>query len=140
MTATILQVKGVGNETVVAETSKGNTAIVSSIMPESDSDAFFHSMADSLPEEIQSRVFFDAVDTVKTLQDCVERAKVEVGLSPKNAGDLVVLGRGSQGTSHDGSDVSKGEIDQVLSPMSSAMISGNVKASILVIQAAREVI
>ncbi len=140
VTATILQVKGVGNETVVAETSKGNTAIVSSIMPESDSDAFFHSMADSLPEEIQSRVFFDAVDTVKTLQDCVERAKVEVGLSPKNAGDLVVLGRGSQGTSHDGSDVSKGEIDQVLSPMSSAMISGNVKASILVIQAAREVI
>ena len=140
VTATILQLKGVGNEAVVAEVSKGKTAVVSSVVPESDSDAFFHSMADSLPEEIQSRVFFDTVDTVRTLQDCVERAKVEVGLSPKNAGDLVVLGRGSQGTSHDISDVSKGEIDQVLSPMSSAMISGNVKASILVIQAAREVI
>ena len=139
VTATILHVKGPVMETTEDGISKGNATIVTSVVPESDSDTFFHSMADSLPEEMQSRVVFDTVDTFNTSHECVERAKTEVGLSPKNAGDLVVLGRGQRGSSQDGMDVSKGEIDQSLSYTSSAMISGNVKASILIIQAARNV-
>ena len=137
VTATIMQVKGSGNETTAAETMKSNTTAVS-IVPERDSDAFFHSMADSLPEEMQSRVVFDTVDTVNTWEECVERAKAEVGLSPKNAGDLVVLGRGQRGTLHE-SDASKGEVEHSLSGMSKALISSNLQASILVIQAGRKV-
>ena len=139
VTATILHVKGLGNETMVTGIAKSDAKIISSVVPDSDSDAFFHSMADSLPDELQSRVVFDTIDTLHTARDCVERAKAEVGLSPKNAGDLVVLGRGQRGTSQDGAEASKGEIDHSLSVMSSAMISGNVKASILVIQAANKV-
>lgn len=139
VTATILHVKGPANETVVAGTAKSNATIVTSVVPESDSDTFFHSMADSLPEEMHSRVVFDWVETLNTSHECVERAKAEVGLSPRNAGDLVVLGRGHRGTSYEGSDVAKGEVDQSLSYMSKAMISSDVKASVLVIQAARKV-
>ena len=132
VTATIVHVKGPAVESTPAGTMKGDTT-------DSDSEAFFHSMTDSLPAEMQSRVVFDTVDTMDILKECVERAKAEVGLSPKNAGDLMVLGRGHRGIWHDGSDVSKGEVDQSLSPMSKAVISNNVKASILVIQAARKV-
>ena len=137
VTATIVQFKGVGNETTAAGTMKGNATAVS-VVPESDSDAFFHSMADSLPGEMQSRVVFDTVDTANTSDECVERAKAEVGLSPKNAGDLVVVGRGHRGTLQE-SDASKGEVEHSLSWMSKALISSNLKASILVIQAARKV-
>ena len=139
VTATIVHVKGPAVESASAGTMKGDTRVVTSAVPESDSEAFFHSITDSLPAEMQSRVVFDTVDTMDISKECVERAKAEVGLSPKNAGDLVVLGRGHRGTAHDESDVSKGEIDQSLSPMGKALISNNVKASILVIQAARKV-
>ena len=137
VTATIVHIKGPAGESTSAGTMKGDTTVVT--MPESDSEAFFHSMADSLPAEMESRVVFETVDTMDISNECVERAKAEVGLSPKNAGDLVVLGRGHRGTWHDASDVFKGEVDQSLSPISKAVISNNVKASILVIQAARKV-
>ena len=139
VTATILHVKGVGSETMVTGISKSDAKILSGVVPDGDSEAFFQTMADSLPAELQSRVVFGAIDTINTAHDCVERAKAEVGLWPKNAGDLVVLGRGQRGTSPDGGEGTKGEIDHSLSPMTSAMISGSVKASILVIQAARKV-
>lgn len=139
VTATILYVKGVGIETRESGMSKGNATVVTSAVADSDGDAFFHSMADSLPEEMQSRVVFDTDETLKTGHDIVERAKAEVGVSRKNAGDLVVLGRGERGRWHDGTDVCKGDIEQSLSYMSSAMISSNVSASILVMQAARKV-
>ena len=139
VTATIVHVKGPAVESASAGTIKGDTTVATGAVPESDSEAFFHSITDSLPAEMQSRVVFDSVDTMDISKECVERAKAEVGLSPKNAGDLVVLGRGHRGSWHDGSDVSKGEVDQSLSPMSKAVISNNVKASILVIQAARKV-
>ena len=139
VTATILHVKGPGVESMGAETSKSNGTAVTGIVTESDSDVFFQSMADSLPEEMQSRVVFDMVDTLNIWHECVERAKAEVGLSPKNAGDLVVLGRGQRGSSIGGKDMSKGEVDHSLSFASKAMIGSNVKASILVIQAAKKV-
>lgn len=138
VTATILHVKESGFDTSVPGISKGESPATTSAVSERDSEAFFHLMADSLPAEVQSRVAFDAVDTMDIAHECVERAKAEVGLSPKNAGDLVVLGRGHRGSWHDGSDVSKGEVEQSLSRVSKAMISSNVKASVLVIQAARK--
>ncbi|CAD6587157.1 MAG: K(+)/H(+) antiporter [Alectoria sarmentosa] len=140
VTATILHVKGPGVETRETGVAKSHGTVVTSVVAESDSDAFFHSMADSLPEEMQSRVVFDMVDTLSISHECVERAKAEVGLSRKNAGDLVVLGRGHRGTSHGGTDVSKSEVEQSLSHVSSAMIGSNIRASILVIQAARMVL
>ena len=136
VTATIVHVKGPAEETIAVESAKNNATATTMIVP--DSESFFQSMADSLPQEMRSRVIFDTIETRNTSLECVERAKAELGLAPKNAGDLVVLGRGYRGASSEGSDVGKGEIDQSLSHISKAMISSNVKASILVIQAARK--
>ena len=138
VTATILHVKGSEAETMGAGATKSESTVVTSALSHGDSEAFFQSMADSLPEGLQSRVVFDTVDVMNVGHECVERAKAEVGQSPKNAGDLIVLGRGHRGTWHDGTDSSKGEINQSLSPIGKDMISSNVKASILVIQAARK--
>ena len=126
VTATIVQFKGAGNGTAV------------NVAPESDSDAFYHSMADSLPEEMHSRVVFNTVDTLNTLDEYVEWAKREVGQAPKNAGDLVVVGRGHRERLQE-SDASKGEVEYSLSGMSKALISSNLRASVLVIQAARKI-
>ena len=136
VTATIVHVKGPTEETMAIESAKDSATATTMIA--SDSESFFHSMADSLPQEMRSRVIFDTIETRNTSLECVERAKAELGLSPKNAGDLVVLGRGYRGASSEGTEVAKGDIDQSLSPISKAMISSNVKASILVIQAARK--
>lgn len=136
VTATIMHVKGPAEETMAIETGKNNATTTTMIVP--DSESFFHSMADSLPQEMQSRVMFDTIETRNTSLECVERAKGEVGLSAQNAGDLVVLGRGDKGALSEGIDVAKGEIDHSLSHTSKAMISSNVKASILVVQAARK--
>ena len=136
VTATIVHVKGSADETMAVESAKNNATATPMIV--ADSESFFHSMADSLPQEMRSRIMFDTIETRNTTLECVERAQAELGLSPKNAGDLVVLGRGYRGASSEGTEVAKGEIDHSLSPVSKAMISSNVKASILVIQAARK--
>ena len=137
VTATVLHVKGPGVEPTSAATTKGDSTVIINVVPESNSEAFFHSIADSLPAEMQSRVVFDSVDATNIADECIERAKAEVGLQSKNAGDLVILGRDHRG--YEGSDASKGELDRSLSPLSKAMINSNVKASILVIQAAKKV-
>ncbi|KAI9860323.1 MAG: K(+)/H(+) antiporter [Trichoglossum hirsutum] len=111
-------------------------------------EAFFKSLADSLPASLQPRVVFETIDTVQPLRDTLNRAKAEVGRSSKNAGDLVIVGRGvashgrslpdelisvlsslGQSSSADsGTRKSLGDVAQVL-------IVGEVKASILVVQA-----
>lgn len=139
VTATIVHVKGPSIETTVAGTPKSNGTIATSVVSESDSGTFFRMMADSLPRDMQSRVVFDTVDTTNATHDSVERAKAEVGLSPQNAGDLVVLGRSQGETSQNSLDASKGEMDQSLGWMAKAMINSNVQASLLVIQAGGKV-
>lgn len=118
--------------------------------PEEEDDeerVFFNSIKDSLPRALEVRVMFDSISTEQPLRDAFERAKAEVGQNPKNAGDLVVVGRrkGVQpslrdemigllaalgrpnGTSSDGRPT--------LGEMAEALVVGNVKASVLVIQA-----
>lgn len=55
--------------------------------------AFFASLSASLPAELSARVMFETVSSSDPLKDVVGRAMAEVGQNPKNAGDLVVLGR-----------------------------------------------
>lgn len=139
VTATIVHVKGPSEAepTAAAQANtKSESTVVTSALSLGDSEAFFHSMADSLPEGMQSRVLFDTVVVMDVGHECVERAKEEVGQSPKNAGDLVVLGRGHRGTWRDGGDTARGEIDHSLCPVGRDMIGSNIKASILVVQAA----
>lgn len=94
--------------------------------------AFFNSMRDSLEVELGERVLFSIPDGGSG--DVVAQAQAEVGLSPKNAGDLVVVGRGSGGVVGE-SHESHSDIKQTLGERAAAIIKADVKASVLVLQA-----
>ncbi len=143
VTATILHIKGTGTE-ISNEISQpsGNitkdghrvvTAASSQDILNTQDQGFFTSMAVSLPNDLESRVLFNTMETTQPIQDSVEQARAEVGLNMKNAGDLVVVGRGhGRRTTNTNSEVT---IHQSLGNLAEALITGNVRASVLVIQA-----
>lgn len=115
--------------------------------PDAD-DAFFNTMSDSLPRELQDRVVFETATTAQPLQYMVTKARSEVGLSTKTGGDLVVLGRGVgehrpqiRSTLADvlqllGAPSGAGaETRKCLGDVAEAYIVANLKASVLVLQA-----
>lgn len=120
--------------------------------PSYDQDrAFFTAMKDSLPHELEPRVLFSTLDTEHPLRDVLELANAEVGLSPRNAGDIVVVGRGpSSNVVGDarrsvkrelealraGAGVEMG-VERSLGVVADGVIGGNVRASVLVIQAGK---
>ncbi|KAF2202199.1 K(+)/H(+) antiporter-like protein 1 [Delitschia confertaspora ATCC 74209] len=82
----------------VAITSVKTTAHETvSATPEQDS-AFFAALRASLPTDLAHRVVFETVPSADPVEDAIARASAEVGQSPKNAGDLVVLGRNASRT------------------------------------------
>ena len=145
VTATIVHIRGTRSiteeidpiQTSEDSTTKDDSKVSTMTVQDRSSDqdrAFFTLMADSLPDELESRVVFETIDTTQPVHDSVEHARAEVGLSPKNAGDLVVVGR-SRGGSSGLHTVIEGDIQQNLGDLAQAVIRGNVKASVLVIQA-----
>ena len=72
----------------------GETIITTTAPSTREQDAaFFASLRASLPAELANRVVFETVTSDQPIKDVIARASIEVGQSPKNAGDLVVLGR-----------------------------------------------
>jgi hypothetical protein len=98
--------------------------------------ALLHTLQDSLPMALANRVVFVDVATTTPLADCLNSARQEVGQSPKNAGDLVVVGRGKHlGVSDMEHNPSNLEMRRTLGGVAELLISSGVRASILVIQA-----
>ena len=129
-----------------------SASTTSLVAPDADS-AFFQTLQDSLPNELQSRVVFESVRTSQPLQYTVSKARLEVGLSPKNAGDLVVIGRGLRDCRPyirtelvrvlDTLGVPSGAGDEsrkCLGDVAEAVIVSNVKASVLVLQAGGKIL
>ncbi|KZF24577.1 hypothetical protein L228DRAFT_219037 [Xylona heveae TC161] len=56
---------------------------------------FFNSVRNTLPEALASRVVFETVTSPDPAAEAAHRAAEEVGLAPRNAGDLIILGRNS---------------------------------------------
>jgi len=72
----------------------GETIITTTAPSTREQDAaFFAALRASLPAELANRVVFETVTSDQPIKDVIARASIEVGQSPKNAGDLVVLGR-----------------------------------------------
>ncbi|KAH7078392.1 Sodium/hydrogen exchanger family-domain-containing protein [Paraphoma chrysanthemicola] len=68
--------------------------VVTTSQPTREQDAaFFASLRASLPADMASRVIFETVSSTSPVNDVVARASIEVGQAPRNAGDLIVLGR-----------------------------------------------
>lgn len=95
-----------------------------------------HTLRDSLSSALTSRIVFVDVLTTTPITDCLHHAKQEIGQSPKNAGDLVVVGRGSHTSISEAFLAHSPEMRKTLGPVAEALISGGVKGSVLVIKAA----
>jgi hypothetical protein len=99
--------------------------------------ALLHTLRDSLPTALSNRVVFVDVATTTPLADCLESARQEIAQSPKNAGDLIVVGRGKHALLSDNeSGISSNyEMRKTLGIVAESVISGGVRGSVLVIQA-----
>ena len=97
--------------------------------------ALLHTLRDSLAVGLQNRVVFVDVTTASPVADCVDHAKQEIAQSPRNAGDLVVVGRGRYSTITSSSTTGNSEQRKTLGVVAESIISSGVKGSVLVIQA-----
>jgi len=104
----------------------------------SDYAAFFAQLRDSLPAALEPRVLFETAACSSPVADAVARARSEAGLSPKGAGDLVVLGRNEQlaGALSGGSEAwASSEAGKVLGAVAGGVVREVKQASVLVVSA-----
>jgi len=99
--------------------------------------ALLHTLQSSLPEEVAGRVTFKevSVSVASALKDTVEVAAGVVGQNPKNAGDIVVVGRRHVRLGDDRGEASGGDFRKTVGVVADQIIAKGVKASVLVIQA-----
>lgn len=154
VTATILHITGadpIGEVSLVSspleaknETDVHSSPVLEKSQSRSDDveQAFFHTMKDSLPHAMESRVVFDTIESHNSLSDAIIHARAEVGRSPRNAGDVIVVGR-SRGSGVNFSLPSSphhahSEAAQCLGKTAEAMIKAELKASVLVLYAGKK--
>lgn len=96
-----------------------------------------HTLQSSLPQELNGRVTFKevSVSSASLLKKTIEIATSVVGQNPKNAGDIVVVGRRHTRLGDDKDDVAGGDFKKTVGVVADQFIAKEVKASLLVIQA-----
>lgn len=141
VTASVVHFEGISSSSDATPTSsKAHDVATTSV----DQDAaFFASLRASIPADMASRVVFESVVASSTpVADVLERARLEVGQAPKNAGDLVVLGRNIARNSvlaarDDGDEIrSSHSAAGTLGVLAEKVWEGKVGASVLVVKAA----
>jgi hypothetical protein len=80
------------SSTVLGKDGEAVTTTTTTTSRDQDA-AFFASLRASLPVDLANRVIFETVPSTAPVADVIARASIEVGQSPRNAGDLIVLGR-----------------------------------------------
>ncbi len=108
--------------------------------------ALLHTLQSSLAEDLVGRVVFSEINVSRTsaIAETVALAQRTVGKTPKNAGDIVVLGRrharlgelttnteSSASTSYAGTP----DLKKTVGSITEQLLVGGIKASVLVIQA-----
>jgi len=98
---------------------------------------FFASLRNSLPAELSSRIVFESIQSPNPLLDVIERSGQEVGQSPRNAGDMVIVGRNAMRAASFAKDTGAavGEAGRCLGVVAERIIRQGVGASVVVIQA-----
>ncbi|KAG9588682.1 hypothetical protein KCU77_g11055, partial [Aureobasidium melanogenum] len=93
---------------------------------EHSDETFFAMLQRSLPVELSSRVVMESISSHSPLEEAISRAQVEVAQNPKNAGDLIVVGR---------KDLSNESGRACLGLVAQRFVDSGLRASILVMQA-----
>ncbi|KAH4072543.1 hypothetical protein HBH50_060910 [Parastagonospora nodorum] len=144
VTASIVHFEGAEptSTSVSTPTSTGKAGEIVTIEPSLEQDsAFFASLRSSIPAEMSNRVVFETVSCSSPVADVIERARLEVGQAPKNAGDLVVLGRniarnGVLGRTDADEIRSSTDAASTLGVLAEKVWEGKLGASVLVVKAA----
>lgn len=116
--------------------------LITTAAPSREQDAtFFASLRASLPAELANRVVFETVTSTTPVKDVIARASIEVGQSPKNAGDLIVLGRNiarNSALSVDAADEirSASSASSTLGVLAEKVWDGKLGTSVLVVKSA----
>lgn len=118
----------------------GETVVTTAPSTREQDSALFASMRASLPADLANRVVFETVPSDSPVKDVIARASTEVGQSPKNGGDLVVLGRNINRNSALGSENtdeirSSGSASSTLGLLAEKVWEGKLGASVLVVKA-----
>ena len=126
-----------------AEKSLKSPTITTTISPApvaSDYTTFFHTIRDTIPESLLSRVVFQSLESSSPVHDMLERAKLEVGQAPYNAGDLIVMGQNAGmarifngGEKDDG--WSESDAGSVLGMGAGPLVKSRLNASLLILKA-----
>jgi hypothetical protein len=108
-----------------------------------DQDAsFFASLTSSIPADMSNRVIAKTVPTTSVVKDVLQLVREEVGQVPRNAGDLVVLGRNVERNKEfvkgeEGDEIRREEgAAGTLGVLAERVWEGKVGASVLVVKAA----
>jgi hypothetical protein len=108
-----------------------------------DQDAsFFASLTSSIPADMSNRVIAKTVLTTSVVKDVLQLVREEVGQVPRNAGDLVVLGRNVERNKEfvkgeEGDEIRREEgAAGTLGVLAERVWEGKVGASVLVVKAA----
>ncbi|KAF2840514.1 hypothetical protein M501DRAFT_931779 [Patellaria atrata CBS 101060] len=100
---------------------------------------FFAAISSSLPSEQMTRVKFDTIVTETPVKDVLARAAEEVGQSPKNAGDMIILGRHAlrmqEFSLEKDTDTPHVDARKALGVLGERAVSSGLRASVLVINA-----
>lgn len=96
-----------------------------------------HTLQSSLPQELAGRVTFKdvSVSSASVLKKTVEVAADVVGQNPKNAGDIVVVGRRHARLGDEREEVYGGDFRKTVGVVADRFVAKEVKASLLIIQA-----
>jgi hypothetical protein len=117
---------------------KALTAVTEQPPPAERDAAFFASLKNSIPVELAARVIFVTVNAgSKPVKAVNERAGEEVGQSPRNAGDLIVIGRNvgrSSAFSKEAGGIF-GDAERCLGYLGKTLSSSGLQASVMVVQA-----
>lgn len=129
------------SSTVLPNKSTGaHTTVTASQTSREQDAAFFASLSASIPSDLAERVVFETVASTSPVKDVLARAGLEVGQAPKNAGDLVVLGRniGRNGVlvAEDADAIrSSSGAAGTLGVLAEEVWEGKLRASVLVVKA-----
>jgi hypothetical protein len=99
--------------------------------------ALLSSLRSMLPKELAGRVTLAEVNVTKgtAVAEAVSRARSTVGNLPKNAGDIVVVGRSHVELGDSQIEIGSLDLRKTVGSVAEQLVNGGVKASVLVVKA-----
>lgn len=128
-----------GDEVEIPSKAAGGTKDAVKVVEETSAQdlALLSSLRSMLPKELAGRVTLVEVNVTKgtAVAEAVSKARSTVGNAPRNAGDIVVVGRSHPELGDSQVDLGALDLRKTVGSVAEQLVNGGVKASVLVIKA-----